>query len=65
MGTMGRMGTMAVGEDRTRMKKSQTPTPHDAVFKTFLSHSATARDFMAPHLPPTLLTICDLSSLRR
>lgn len=53
---------MAVGEDRTRMKKSQTPTPHVAVFKTFPSHPDTARDFMAPHLPPALLTICDLSS---
>ncbi|MCZ4061093.1 Rpn family recombination-promoting nuclease/putative transposase [Pantoea sp. LMR881] len=46
------------------MKSNSTPTPHDAVFKTFLSHPQTARDFMALHLPPALLTICDLSTLR-
>lgn len=28
------------------MKKSTTSTPHDAVFKTFLRHPETARDFM-------------------
>ncbi|EAW9076392.1 Rpn family recombination-promoting nuclease/putative transposase, partial [Salmonella enterica] len=27
------------------MKKSTTSTPHDAVFKTFLRHPETARDF--------------------
>lgn len=42
----------------------RTPTPHDAVFKTFLSHAETARDFMRIHLPPALLAICDLSTLR-
>ena len=46
------------------MKNNSTPTPHDAVFKTFLSHPQTARDFMALHLPPALLAICDLSTLR-
>lgn len=46
------------------MKRSSTPTPHDAVFKTFLSHPHTARDFMALHLPPALLAICDLATLR-
>ncbi|WP_415860474.1 Rpn family recombination-promoting nuclease/putative transposase [Pantoea cypripedii] len=46
-----------------RMKKS-TPTPHDAVFKTFLSHVTTARDFMSLHLPPNLLKICDLTTLQ-
>ncbi|MEG3130518.1 Rpn family recombination-promoting nuclease/putative transposase [Pantoea cypripedii] len=45
------------------MKKS-TPTPHDAVFKTFLSHVTTARDFMSLHLPPNLLKICDLTTLQ-
>ncbi|KAB0036046.1 hypothetical protein GPV79_17825, partial [Salmonella enterica subsp. enterica serovar Typhimurium] len=28
------------------MKKSPTSTPHDAVFKTFLRHPDTARDFL-------------------
>ena len=46
------------------MMNNSTPTPHDAVFKTFLSHPQTARDFMALHLPPALLAICDLSTLR-
>lgn len=46
------------------MKKNNTPTPHDAVFKTFLSHPRTARDFMELHLPPALLKICDLSTLK-
>lgn len=46
------------------MKKKNTPTPHDAVFKTFLSHPETARDFMALHLPPALLQICDLTTLK-
>ena len=46
------------------MKNNSTPTPHDAVFKTFLSHPQTARDFMTLHLPPALIAICDLSTLR-
>ncbi|EAM2898392.1 hypothetical protein BKN78_16850 [Salmonella enterica] len=36
------------------MKKSMTSTPHDAVFKTFLRHPETARDFMEIHLPVSL-----------
>lgn len=36
------------------MKKSTTSTPHDAVFKTFLLHPETARDFMEIHLPVSL-----------
>ncbi|MDF7660706.1 Rpn family recombination-promoting nuclease/putative transposase [Erwiniaceae bacterium L1_54_6] len=46
------------------MKKKSTPTPHDAIFKTFLSHPTTARDFMSLHLPPNLLKICDLTTLK-
>jgi len=46
------------------MKNNPTPTPHDAVFKTFLSHPDTARDFMTLHLPPALLAICDLATLK-
>ena len=46
------------------MKKSITPTPHDAVFKTFLSHPETARDFLQIHLPPALLQVCDLDTLQ-
>jgi recombination-promoting nuclease RpnB len=46
------------------MKKTSTPTPHDAVFKTFLSQPETARDFMMLHLPPALLKVCDLTTLK-
>ncbi|WP_155806656.1 Rpn family recombination-promoting nuclease/putative transposase, partial [Photorhabdus temperata] len=28
------------------MKRKNTPTPHDSVFKQFLSHIDTARDFL-------------------
>jgi predicted transposase/invertase (TIGR01784 family) len=41
-----------------------TPTPHDAVFKVFLSDPETARDFLAIHLPARLQQVCDLSTLR-
>jgi predicted transposase/invertase (TIGR01784 family) len=44
--------------------KQLTPTPHDAAFKQFLTHPDTARDFMKLHLPPALLTLCDLSTLK-
>lgn len=44
------------------MKKA-TSTPHDAVFKTYLSHPDTARDFLQLYLPQALLEICDLRTL--
>ena len=46
------------------MTAKKSATPHDAVFKTFLTHAHTARDFLALHLPDWLLHICDLSTLR-
>ena len=46
------------------MRKNTTPTPHDLVFKTFLSTMETARDFIAIHLPPALLRLCDLQTLK-
>lgn len=45
------------------MKKT-TPTLHDAIFKQFLTHPDTARDFLALHLPPALLQCCDLNTLK-
>jgi predicted transposase/invertase (TIGR01784 family) len=45
------------------MKKT-TPTLHDAVFKKFLTHPDTARDFLEVHLPSTLLQHCDLNTLK-
>ncbi|MCL1029680.1 Rpn family recombination-promoting nuclease/putative transposase [Serratia silvae] len=47
----------------TNMKKT-TPTLHDAVFKQFLTHPDTARDFLELHLPPALLQCCDLNTLK-
>lgn len=41
-----------------------TSTPHDAIFKTFLRHPATARDFLRLHLPPSLQNLCDLKTLK-
>ncbi|MDU2939829.1 MAG: Rpn family recombination-promoting nuclease/putative transposase [Enterobacteriaceae bacterium] len=46
------------------MSKRATSSPHDAVFKTFLTHQQTARDFLEIHLPPVLRAICDLSTLQ-
>lgn len=42
----------------------ETTTPHDAVFKTFLSCADTARDFISLHLPTQLLQLCKLETLR-
>ena len=39
-------------------------TPHDAVFKQFLMHPDTARDFLDIHLPAELRAVCDLNTLR-
>lgn len=46
------------------MKKRATSTPHDAVFKQFLSHPETARDFLLIHLPAALCERCDLQTLK-
>lgn len=41
-----------------------TVTPHDAVFKTFLSRVETARDFITLHLPATLIKLCKMETLK-
>ncbi|WP_312950943.1 Rpn family recombination-promoting nuclease/putative transposase [Superficieibacter sp.] len=46
------------------MPHTRIYTPHDAVFKHFLMHKATARDFMAIHLPERLRELCDLHTLQ-
>jgi recombination-promoting nuclease RpnB len=43
--------------------KKITPVPHDALFKTFLTHPDTARDFLDIHLPEAFRRECDLSTL--
>lgn len=45
------------------MKESNTSTPHDGIFKTFLTHLETAQDFLDIHLPPALRQVCDLNTL--
>lgn len=45
-------------------KKNNTPTPHDATFRQFLTQPAIARDFMEIHLPAELRAICDLNTLK-
>ena len=45
-------------------KKGTTSTPHDAVFKQFLSHPECARDFIEIHLPASLRQLCNLQTLK-
>ncbi|POP41383.1 ISNCY family transposase [Superficieibacter electus] len=46
------------------MTTKATVTPHDAIFKQFLMHPETARDFLDIHLPAKLRAICDLNSIQ-
>ncbi|HGJ5863037.1 Rpn family recombination-promoting nuclease/putative transposase [Arsenophonus nasoniae] len=46
------------------MTKKFTPTPHDAVFKQFLSEKETAKDFFDIWLPDEIKALCDLESLK-
>lgn len=49
---------------KSKRGKNGTPTPHDAVFKQFLTNPETARDFMMLHLPEHLRVLCDLRTLK-
>ncbi|MDR5611153.1 Rpn family recombination-promoting nuclease/putative transposase [Arsenophonus sp.] len=46
------------------MSKKFTPTPHDSLFKQFLSEKETAKDFFAVWLPDEIKSLCDLDSLK-
>ena len=46
------------------MNTAATSTPHDAVFKTFLRHPETARDFLQIHLPASLRELCNFQTLK-
>ncbi|QBY45625.1 Rpn family recombination-promoting nuclease/putative transposase (plasmid) [Arsenophonus nasoniae] len=46
------------------MSKKFTPTPHDAVFRQFLSEKETAKDFFDIWLPDEIKALCDLESLK-
>lgn len=43
---------------------AEATSPHDAVFKTFLSRVETARDFITLHLPPAIIKLCNLETLQ-
>jgi len=49
---------------KARGRSQGTRTPHDLIFKQFLTHPETARDFMQLHLPAELQVVCDFSTLR-
>ncbi|WGM03395.1 Rpn family recombination-promoting nuclease/putative transposase [Arsenophonus nasoniae] len=46
------------------MNKKFTPTPHDALFRQFLSEKETAKDFFYIWLPDEIKALCDLESLK-
>ncbi|WP_334472566.1 Rpn family recombination-promoting nuclease/putative transposase [Arsenophonus sp. PmNCSU2021_1] len=46
------------------MTKKFTPTPHDSIFKQFLSEKETAKDFFDIWLPDEIKALCDLDSLK-
>ncbi|HGJ5922698.1 Rpn family recombination-promoting nuclease/putative transposase, partial [Arsenophonus apicola] len=46
------------------MSKKFTPTPHDSLFKQFLSEKETAKDFFTVWLPDEIKSLCDLDSLK-
>ncbi|HGJ5873159.1 MAG TPA: Rpn family recombination-promoting nuclease/putative transposase [Arsenophonus apicola] len=46
------------------MRKKFTPTPHDSLFKQFLSEKETAKDFFTIWLPDEIKSLCDLNSLK-
>jgi conserved hypothetical protein (putative transposase or invertase) len=45
-------------------RNAMVNTPHDALFKTFMSHPETVGDFLGIHLPAELLALCDLKTLK-
>jgi len=53
-----------MAERKAKGRAKGTTTPHDLVFKQFLTHPETARDFMQLHLPAELQVVCDFTTLR-
>lgn len=53
-----------MAEKKSKRVSAVTPTPHDAVFKQFLTDPVSARDFMQLHLPTHLQAICDFTTLK-
>ncbi|MGF1804231.1 Rpn family recombination-promoting nuclease/putative transposase [Aliivibrio sifiae] len=46
------------------MAKKNTSTPHDGLFKAFLTKADIAKDMLEIHLPDHLQKVCDLSTLQ-
>ena len=46
------------------MGKKHTSTPHDALFKAFMTKADNAKDMLEIHLPAHIQTLCDLSTLK-
>uniref|UniRef100_UPI00073FFE01 Rpn family recombination-promoting nuclease/putative transposase n=1 Tax=Candidatus Williamhamiltonella defendens TaxID=138072 RepID=UPI00073FFE01 len=46
------------------MSKKFSPTPHDAVFKQFLSEKETAKDFFEIWLPDEIKELCDFTTMK-
>ncbi|EGY28113.1 putative protein (putative transposase or invertase), partial [Candidatus Regiella insecticola 5.15] len=46
------------------MSKKFTPTPHDALFKQFLSEKETAKDFFEIWLPDEIKALCDFTTMQ-
>ncbi len=53
-----------MSDRKAKSRRNASPTPHDLAFKQFLTHPATARDFMQLHLPAELQAVCDFSTLK-
>ncbi|CAG9435266.1 Rpn family recombination-promoting nuclease/putative transposase [Providencia alcalifaciens] len=45
------------------MKPKNTPTPHDAAFKGFMTQIDSAKDFFDIHLPEHIKSLCDFNTL--
>lgn len=48
----------------SKKRKTTTPTPHDAAFRSFLANPGVARDFLELHLPAEYRQLCDLTTLK-
>lgn len=46
------------------MSKKKTSTPHDGLFKAFLTKADIAKDMLEIHLPEHIQSVCDLSTLQ-
>ncbi|WP_334472010.1 Rpn family recombination-promoting nuclease/putative transposase [Arsenophonus sp. PmNCSU2021_1] len=46
------------------MSKKFTPTPHDTIFKQFLSEKETAKEFFEIWLPDEIKSVCNLETIR-